>query len=274
MKNMIIPVRASSLADLMDCPARFEARHILGKTMPSQPNSHLGTAIHRATAVFDSSYILGEGVTADEAAGALVDSLRDPNTEVDWSESDTTIDKAEEIGIGLHKKYCEIITPHENYTDVEVLCEALDVNFDDLGITLRLTGSTDRVRGFKDADGAISFGISDLKTGKMAVKTDGTVDTSKHLAQLGVYELLTEQATGKPITKPARIVGLQTNSKLRVATADVTSAKDVLLGTQEESGILDNAAKILKHGIFWGNPRSMMCHQRYCVAFNTCKWRK
>lgn len=261
-----IPVRASSLSELLDCPARWEAKNILGMRMPSSPAAHLGTSIHASTAVFDQAVLDGSGITADEAAGAFVDSLHDTQAEVDWTDDDVNILKAEEIGLALHEKYCAEIAPTQQYTGVEILCQALPVEFDD--ITLLLTGTTDRVR--KTDKGV---GISDLKTGKTAVKADGTVDAAKHGAQLAVYELLVEQATGVTVDAPAQIVGMQTNSKARVGTAEVATARSVLLGSTDEKGILDHAAHILKHGVFWGNPRSMLCSEKYCPAYKSCKWR-
>jgi len=35
MQKPIIPIRASSLAELFDCPARWEAKNLLGMRMPS-----------------------------------------------------------------------------------------------------------------------------------------------------------------------------------------------------------------------------------------------
>lgn len=259
-------MRASSLGSLLDCPARWEAVHLLGMKSKSSAASHLGTSIHASTAVFDSSFVNGDGVTVDEALGAFVDKLHDKDADVEWGDDDITKAKAEEIGSILHKKYCTEVTPKQDYTAVEVECKSLTVEFGDMNIVL--TGTTDRVR--KTDKG---LGIADIKTGKMAVKADGTVDAAKHGAQLAVYELLVEQATGHLVTAPAEIIGLQTSSKARVGTVEVTTAKDVLLGSEGQKGLLEHAAGILRNGLFYGNPRSMMCGEKYCPRFKQCRFR-
>lgn len=267
-KYPIFRLRASGMSELFDCPARWAAKNIDGKTMPSSAAAHLGTSIHASTAEFDKSYIQGAGLTADDALAVFVDSLHDKNADVEWQEDDIKIADAEKIGAMLHTKYCEVITPVQNYTAVEVECKNMAIDFDEIGITLNLTGSTDRVR--KTDKGV---GISDLKTGKMAVKADGTVDIAKHGMQLGIYELLVESELGEQITAPAQIVGMQTNSKARVGTAELTTAKDALLGVHGKIGMLEHAAKLIKTGDFHGNPRSMMCHEKYCPAHKVCAWR-
>ncbi|WP_252720773.1 hypothetical protein [Acinetobacter radioresistens] len=40
----IIPIRASSLSDLFDCPARWEAKNLLNKRTPAGARTRLGTA--------------------------------------------------------------------------------------------------------------------------------------------------------------------------------------------------------------------------------------
>ena len=44
-KQRIIPVRASSLSDLFDCPARWEAKNLNNKRLPSCAKARIGTAI-------------------------------------------------------------------------------------------------------------------------------------------------------------------------------------------------------------------------------------
>lgn len=261
-------LRASGMSELFDCPARWEAKNINGMTMPSSVAAHLGTSIHASTAVYDKSFISGTGLTADDALAVFVDSLLDTSASVVWAEDDLSKKSAEEIGTLLHAKYCEVITPAQNYTAVEVDCKNLLIDFDEVGITLNLTGSTDRVRRTE-----AGVGISDLKTGKMAVSASGVVDIAKHGMQLGIYELLVENEIGEPITAPAQIVGMQTNTKARVATAELKTAKDTLLGVHGKVGMLEHAAKIIKTGDFHGNPRSMMCHERYCPNYKQCSWR-
>ena len=261
----IIPIRASSLGELFDCAARFEAKHILGMKMPSSGAAQLGTAIHASTAVFDTSVMNGAGITVEEAAGAAVDALHHPEFDVDWE--DSSANEAEPIALALHKKYCTEFAPKQVYAAVEVKCESLEIT--DLGIAL--TGTTDRVR--KTENG---YGIADLKSGKTAVSADGTVKTAGHAYQMGVYELLAERASGIAITEPAQIIGLntgKTDKAQRVGEGMIAGARDVLIGDGETPGVLEIASKILHGGIFPGNPRSMLCGEKYCPRFKTCKFR-
>lgn len=262
----IVTIRASSLGRLFDCPASWAAAHLEGKRVPSNGKAMLGKAVHASTAVFDQSVIDGSGITIDEAISAAVDTIHKPDEDVLW-EDDSPAD-AEKIAISLHIKYCQQIAPRQTYRAVEIQCDRLEIA--DLGIAL--TGTTDRVR--ETADG---LAICDLKTGKAAVGSDGIAKTAGHAYQMGVYELLAEQASGVPITGPAQIIGMntaKTQASQRVGTGEISGARDVLLGDGETPGILEMAAKIIHGGVFWGNPKSMMCHEKYCPAYSTCKFRK
>lgn len=264
--NNIITIRASSLGRLFDCPAAWAATHIDGKRTPSNGKAMLGKAVHASTAVYDQSQIDGTGITIDEAAAALVDTIYRPDEDVAWDE-DTPQD-AEKIALSLHTKYCQIIAPHQNYKAVEIKCDRLEIT--DLGIAL--TGTTDRVRETDDG-----LAICDLKTGKAAVGSDGKVKTAGHAYQLGVYELLAEHASGVSISAPAQIIGMntaKTPASQRIGTGEISGARQVLLGDSESPGILEHAARIIHSGSFYQNPKSMMCGERYCACFATCKARK
>jgi hypothetical protein len=136
-----------------------------------------------------------------------------------------------------------------------------------------LTGHTDRVRRTDDG-----LGICDLKTGKTAVGTDGTAKTHGHAAQMGVYEIVAETALGARMDLPAQIIGLQTNltpDKQRIGTGEIEGAREVLIGNEEHTGLLRVAAQLVHGDIApWGNPKSMMCHKRYCPNYQTCFWRR
>lgn len=265
----VVTVRASALSDFLDCPARAEAKHLLGLKTPSSGAAALGTAIHRSTAVFDSSTLAGKGITVDESAGAAVDAITKPDFDVEWDDDEEGPKEAANIAVALHKLYCTRIAPTQDYAAVEVACERLEIS--DIG--LALTGTTDRVR--KVGEG---YGISDLKSGKTAVKSDGTVATKGHAYQLGVYELLAERASGIAITAPAQVVGLQvakTERGQRVATSHpVEGARDVLVGEDDSPGVLEVVARMIHSGTFPGNPRSMLCGSKYCPIYSRCKFRK
>ena len=263
----IVTIRASSLSDLFDCPARWEAKHILGMRMPMGGAAALGKAVHASTAVFDQSTIDSAGITADEAAAAAVDSIHKPDEETVWDE-DFQPAAAESIALALHGRYCRDIAPKQVYRAVEVKCDRLEI--EDLGIAL--TGTVDRLHTNDAGDG-----ITDLKTGKTAVSADGTVSTKGHAYQLGVYELLAHAASGLNISAPAQIIGMQTGKTekgQRIAIAPVHDARAVLLGDEHQQGLLHTASNIVHSGAFFGNPRSMLCSEKYCARYNKCSYRK
>lgn len=255
----MINIRASSLIELFDCPARWEAKHLLGMQQKGSGAALLGTAIHASTAAFDGARLRGDPLTVDEAAGALVDILH-KTEDVDWEESSP--EKAEKIALPLHRLYCE--TVKLEFTAVEMLCEGLEIP--DLGISL--SGTVDRV--IKNGDG--SFSIGDLKSGKTAVTADGRVDVKKHKPQIAVYELLAGVTLGHEMKSPAKIIGLKTSGAPAVATGDIIGAREALVGSNG-AGMLDHAAAILHNGVFYGNPGSMLCGKKFCPRFETCKFR-
>lgn len=263
----MITIRASALSDFLDCPARAEAKHLLGKRTPSSGRALLGTAVHASTAVYDRGVLEGAGITPDEAAGAAVDAIHRPSEDVIWE--DETPQETEAIAVALHRRYCSEIAPTQRYAAVEVTCDRLEIT--DLGIALQ--GTTDRVRVVGDG-----YGISDLKTGKAAVAADGSVKTQGHAYQLGVYELLAERASGLDITDGAQIIGMQAGKTARgqrvAVSAPVTGARDVLIGDEDSPGVLEMVARMIHAGAFPGNPRSMLCHERYCPIHATCKFRR
>lgn len=261
-----VTIRASSLPTLFACPACWEARHIRQLRLPASGQARLGTAIHASTALFDASRLSGNDITTDEAAGAAVDAIHKPDEEVVWDELQPT--EAERIALALHRLYCETIAPKQAYAAVEATCDSLEIN--DLGIAL--TGTVDRVRLTQEG-----YGIADLKTGKSAVAADGTCRTQGHAAQIAVYELLAEQSAHVAIEAPAQIIGLQvakTEKGQRAATGTIHGGRELLLGDENSPGLLEMAARIIRNGTFYGNPKAHFCGEKYCPIFNTCKWRR
>lgn len=261
-----VTIRASSVGTLFDCPARWIAINLEGRRMPQNGKAALGTALHAGTAVFDTERLAGQTPSVSAAVDAAVESIQKPREETNW---DDERDKAESIAVSLTAKYCNEESPKHNFVAVEASVESLHIT--DLNIIL--TGTTDRVELTGEG-----YGIRDIKTGKQAVGADGKVKTSGHGAQMGVYELVAEAAIGVPMSAPAQIIGLQTNltaDKQRIGTGEIVGAKEVLLGNEENTGLLVTAAKLV-HGEIppWGNPKSMMCHGNYCPSFTTCFWRR
>lgn len=261
-----IMVRASSLGELFDCPARWASKHIDGKRTPSSSRAALGKAVHASTALYDQSALDGAGLSIDECAAAAVDEIHKPTEETVWD--DEQPQDIEKIALALHGKYCTEVAPQQEYAAVEVTCESLHLS----DINLTLTGTTDRIRTTDEG-----YSIADIKTGRTAVSADGTVPTKGHTYQLGIYELLAEQASGLPITAPAQIIGLnaaKTEKAQRTGTGYISGARDVLVGTEEMPGVLQTASNLIHGGNFWGNPKSMMCSEKYCPIYSHCHYRK
>lgn len=263
----VIPIRASSIGELFDCAARWEAKYLRGMKLPKSGAAHLGTAVHKSTAVHDQAKLDGSPLKADESVAAAVDAIYKPEEDVQWDE-DYSANAAETTARALHTKYCAEIAPKQDYAAVEVRCTELEI--EDLAIAL--TGTTDRVRRVGDG-----YGIADLKTGKTAVRADGHVETAGHAMQQGVYELMAERAAGLPITEPALIIGMQTgktDKAQRIATAEVHGAREMLIGEPDAPGVLELASRVIHSGAFPGNPRSMLCSEKYCPAYNNCRFRR
>ena len=259
----MINIRASSLGELFDCPARWAAKNLEGIRSPGNGKSHLGTAIHAGTAAYDQAVLDGAPISIDAAAGEFVNVLHNPEYPVEWAE-DSPKD-AEKVGILLISKYCSQIAPLQDYVGVEVGCDLLEIS--DLGISL--SGTTDRIRR---VDGEL--GIADLKSGGRAVGTDGVAVTAGHGTQMAVYELLAEVSFGQAITLPAQIIGLQTaKTTARVGVGEIPNARAALIGTEDDPGLLHHAASIIKSGSFYGNSKSMLCSPKFCPKFATCKFR-
>lgn len=259
-----IQIRASSLSELFDCPARWEAKHLLHMRLPVSGAARLGTAVHAGTGLYDLCRLEDDPITPDEAAGAVVDTIFSKDEDVDWSEMSQK--DAEKIAIPLHRLYCKKIAPGQDYVAVEALCDNLTLT--DIGLTL--TGTVDRVRVTPEG-----FGIADIKTSKTAVDKYGNVKTKEHAAQIAVYELLASQELGLSIDAPAQIIGLQAAKKAqRAGIGEIHNARQMLLGEDGEPGLLEWAASMIHAGTFYGNPRSTLCNPKYCPKYQICKWRK
>ncbi len=254
---MIATIRASSLSDWLDCPLRAFEKHINGRRTPNSGAAWIGTSLHAGTAAFDAAVLEGSPITVDDAAGVLVDTLHHPEEDMDWG--DTSPKAAEPVALTLLGRYCGEIAPRRNYVAVEMTCAPLNIAVD--GVTLTLTGTTDRVRRTDEGEA-----ITDLKSGKAAVGTEGRAKTAGHAAQLGAYTLLAETALGQPLTGPAEIIGLNTGTP-RVGTGLIADPKAALLGRDGRPGALDVIAGMLKTGLIHGNPRSMTCGAKFCPVY-------
>lgn len=235
--------------------------------MPTTGAAHLGRATHEGTRVYDQHTIDNEPITPDDAEGAFVDFLQHPDEPVEHTSNDLPRKDAERIGRTLVNKYCRLVAPRYTYRAVEIRPEPLDIEVGD--VTIRLTGQLDRTR-VQGVKGGI--GISDLKTGKRAVDTKLNATIKGHGMQLGVYELLAEHCLGDPVVLPATIIGMQTTGPARIGIGTFNNPRAGLIGTEENPGLIQMAAQMLKTGMFPPNPRSMLCHPRYCPRWKECPY--
>lgn len=267
--NDAFKVRASSWASLFDCAHRWEGSNILGMWLPSSPRALLGTAIHAATAAYDSAVMRGEKVRILDVVPVLVDELTSPKQEVAWSADDLSRREAELVGRQLLTRYCLEIAPHYHFIAVEL--EVTPWRIDCGGqIAIEIRGTLDRSRA--RTDGAGGAGLCDLKSGANAV-TQGRAKTKGHAAQVGTYELLFERTTGQEVTLPADIIGLKTSGAPEVATGQIVGAREQLIGTAEQPGLMDYAAEMFKSGLFPPNPSSQLCSKKYCARWPVCKFK-
>lgn len=259
----VIRVRASSWGALFDCAHRWEGIHLLGMSGKVGGRLRLGQALHASTAAYDKARIQGQTVTPDDAAGELVDALYredDTGAPIDWS--DLPRREAERIGLTLHARYCTEISPSYEYAAVELGMEPLDVRVDSAGVTVRLTGTMDRSRVVAGEQGRLTIG--DLKSGQRAVGSDGRAATQGHHLQLGVYDLGAEHTLGQPTSRAGEIIGLQTSNNPRVGVGRIGDVRTPLVGTEDRPGLIDMAAEMLRSGLFYPNPKSVLCNPNYC----------
>lgn len=269
----VVRVRASSWGRLFDCAHAWEGVHILGMNKPSGLRAQLGTAIHASTAVYDLSRMNHTGTTAIEAAAAAVDTLRNPDREVDYSSDDLTVRDAEKIALTLHARYCAEISPRYEFVAVEMETTPMQIDCGN-GVTIELTGTMDRARAVK---GKTGIRVCDLKSGRTAVtqdpnsKTGLIAKTKGHHAQVGTYQILTEFSTGREVEDTSEIIGLNTGKPL-VAVGSMCGARGMLIGTPDSPGLITYAAEMFKSGLFPPNPQSHLCSEKFCARWATCRF--
>ena len=265
----LVRVRASSLPELFDCPARWEAKHLHGIRLPGSGAAQLGTAVHNGSAAYDSARMKGLSAAEalERAEAALVDAIRHPRREVVWGE--LAAEQAEAIALALLRRYASEVSPKYRFAAVELTCPAIDMP--ELGLSL--TGTADRV--YVDADSG-ALGVADVKTGRNAVAADGTVSTAGHALQLAAYEMLAARALGRDMEAPAHVIGLsvaKTASARRTGVGVVRGARE-LLSSSGGRGMLRHASAMLASGDFYGNARSQLCREKSCPIFQKCRFRK
>lgn len=268
MNEPTMTIRASSFPALFSCAHRWEAIHILKMKSTVGLRAILGTAVHHGTATFDQSRIDDSGITISDATDAFIDKLRKPESDFDPAKDDLKPKEAEFIGISLLTDYCKNWSPKFNFSAVEMTVAPLDIDCGD-GITIRLTGTLDRSRIAKFSGGE---GICDIKTSGAAV-SNKAASTKGHVGQIGTYELLFEHTTGRTINGDAEIIGMKTKGKPEIATGKIFGAKRILVGDSETPGLLDFAKMYLKEGKFPPDTNSILCNEKYCPRWKTCKFK-
>lgn len=280
--ELVITARASSLPTFADCPARWYAQQIEGKHSAPSPRSVLGSAVHASTTLHDQRIIDADPIRPDESAAAAVDYLREHSAEVNWRDADNDLRprEVEAIALSLHGRYCAQIAPTRIYSACEVDLGTLEIETQP-GVVVRVTGQGDRIRTeWEPREDGYEYEteiVSDLKTGATAVSADGVVNTKKHAAQTAIYKLLRHKATGIAMSRRTEIIGLQTGvtpASQRVGVGYAEDVEETLLGTDESPGLLHALGFMAKHGVFHGNPSSMLCTERYCPIYHRCHYRK
>lgn len=268
MSEPLGTIRASSWPTLFDCSLRWYFGNVLGMRLPSSGKARLGTALHRSTAAYDLAALANDSPSLDEACLVVAETIAKPDEDVQWDD-DLQPGPAIDIGVALTKKYAEKIAPIQHYRAVEVNCEGLDIATDD-GV-IRLSGTTDRVRVTDDG----REGISDIKSGRTAVNAEGKANTKGHHLQTGIYRLMAENALGRPLDAPDQIIGLNTAKTApaqRVAIAEIRDSRRPLVGDQDQPGLIELAARMLKSGVFPPNPRSILCSPKFCAGYQKCRF--
>lgn len=264
MTPSVYTVRASSWGSLFDCAYRWEGEHLLKIRKPAGMRALLGTSVHAGTAAYDQARIDGSNLTIDEAAGALVDSLRNPEYDVDYLQDGISLREAEQIGLALHVRYCTEIAPQFDYLEVETKLDPMEIDCGG-GVVIRLTGSMDRARVANHGTGVV---IPDVKTGSRVV-SKGVAQMKGRSAQTGTYQLMYEQTRGIR-TEGAQIIALSTAGRNEVAVSPIFDARRVMVGTDDTPGLIQHAAEMFRTGLFPPNPQSPICSEKYCSRWATC----
>lgn len=262
-----LSVRASSWGNLFDCAHSWEGSHLLGMRKAKGLRAQLGTALHASTATFDRGRLPGaDPVSVDNAASVLVDLLQHPEEDVDLNQDELAPRDAERIGLTLHRDYCFDVSPRFRFKSVEQQLQPVDIDCGS-GTYVRLTGTMDRARIAETSGGVV---IPDVKSGARVI-SEGKAVIKGRSAQIGTYQLLYEQGEGI-VTIGGQVIALHTSSRPSTAVSQVFDAKRVMLGTEEEPGLLEHAAAMFRTGLFPPNPQSILCSEKYCARWSRCQF--
>jgi hypothetical protein len=260
-----VPIRASGLAELFDCAARFAGKNFLGHRGQTYGRSHLGSALHYATAWFDNERTLPDGAPDTETAVDKFITYLRADDRVMWA--DIPKQQAEKIGITLVTHYCLEISAQYQWAKVEATCEPIEIAMPN-GVIFEITGHVDRVY-----EENARYGIADFKTSSRIIAADGSLAVDRHGLQLAIYELLEIQAakaTGLTIDLPALVLGFSTSGRMEILAEKIRNPHALLFGDGENKGYLIAASEIIERQMYVGNTYSMLCSERYCASYNHC----
>jgi len=246
-------IRASSWPTLFDCSLRWYFENIEGLTNPSSTAARVGTAVHAGTAVFD------RGASSSDAADAAHAAFMSPEGDVEpIGQLDTNAASAvaRRTTIGYATTFGRRAFSH---IEVEVPeCVVSTIHGDIL-----LTGHVDRV---------LNQQVRDVKTGEQRVTKAGEVRVGADFLQMGVYAVMARAELGDDISPHVTIIGGST-SHYTWGEITIANAVQMLLGDAQNEGIIEIAAKMMRHGVFPPNPKSLMCSAKYCAAHSQGKCR-
>lgn len=264
-QNILGTIRASSWVEFFDCQKRWEYTHIRGMQKKGSHQSAIGSAAHHGAAVFDAALKEGNRISPEEAGNESARHVIKHQEESVWDE--VTPEKAGEMARNVTENYCRTIALEREWVAIEAQCKPLEI-MTEYGV-IRVTGTVDRIRKWESG----ALGVSDLKSGKTAVKSKTLeANTKAHGIQLGIYTLMAESELGIQLNAPGEIIGLNTTNDGRIGVGEIEDVKTPLIGTEDEPGLIEMAANMLSKGIMPPNPKSMMCSKKWCVGYELCPY--
>jgi hypothetical protein len=241
-------IRASSWPTIFDCSLRWYYEHVVGLRLPTATPARLGQAVHAGAAEFD------RGNPVKHSEEFAIDHFLHPEEDVEPIAQVEADDQAEIAG-RMVRQYVNTFG-RRNYSHIEVTvssCVLTTIHGD-----IEVTGTVDRI---------LDRQVRDIKTGRGRIRKDGSVDMRADYMQLGIYALMARAEAGdRSISGDVSVMAGDTANG-RWAEAKAVGAVDLLLGSQEDEGLVEMAAKILHHGAFSPNPKSMLCSPKYCAAY-------
>jgi CRISPR/Cas system-associated exonuclease Cas4 (RecB family) len=234
----------SQVSNLMDCPYRWHAKHVLGIADPPTGNLALGKAVHTALA---ENFAQKCETKLDLPALGVVALFREAwslmreQTEFRDDENPEELGKTGEV---LVAKYMDEAAPRINPAAVEMHVEGV------IG-GVKVQGYVDLL----DVHGT----VIEIKTAK--ARPSG-IDPM-HKFQVATYRLLLPQARGT-----GRIDTLVKTKSPQLVQQPFSITDQELRATQT---LYPVAQRLIRGGIYFPNRKSMMCSRRNCAFWRHCE---